>query len=77
MVPVSEGYFIVTNQRIVFSGDKKSVATPFNKLIDLQVYADAIQFAVSNRQKPVIVKFNTAEESELSALIVSRLINDE
>ena len=77
MVPVSEGYFIVTNQRIVFSGDKKSVETTFKKLIDLQVYSDAIQFAVSNRQKPVIVRFNTPEESELSALIVSRLINDE
>ncbi len=77
MVPVSEGYFIVTNQRIVFSGDKKTVATPFNKLIDLQVYSDAIQFAVSNRQKPVIVRFDAPEQSELSALIVSRLINDD
>lgn len=75
LVVVSEGYFIATNQRLVFSGNKKSVSSPFAKLLDFQVYSNAIQYSVTNRQKPITVGFSNPEDAELSALVVSRLIN--
>ncbi len=76
MVCVSKGHFIVTNQRLAFSGDRKSASSVFNKLLDFQVYWDAIQYSVTNRQKPFIVSFQRNEEAELSALVISRLMND-
>jgi hypothetical protein len=76
LVPVSNGYFIITNKRLVFSGNTKSISTAFNKLLDLQLWADALQFTSTTRQKPVIVKFDAPEESELSGLIISRLLDE-
>ncbi|MBK8305259.1 MAG: hypothetical protein IPK98_18480 [Chloracidobacterium sp.] len=75
LVPVSQGVFNVTNQRLVFSGDAKSNSTAYPKLLDFQVYADAIQYSITSRQKPVIVGFPTIENAELSALVISRLLN--
>jgi hypothetical protein len=75
LVPVSDGQFSVTNKRLIFSGNKKSNATAYLKLLDLQVYADAIQYSTTTRQKPIIVGFQHSEEAELSALIISRIIN--
>jgi hypothetical protein len=74
LVPVSEGTFNVTNKRLVFSGNKKSNATPYPKLLDLQLYADAIQYSITTRQKPVIVGFSD-QSAELCAVVISRMIN--
>lgn len=76
MVVVSEGYFIITNKRLVFSGNRKSVSTTFEKLLDLQVFSDALNFSTSTRQKPVIIKLSKSEEAELCGVLISRLINE-
>ncbi|MBA3632019.1 MAG: hypothetical protein H0W58_04280 [Acidobacteria bacterium] len=76
IVPVSEGYFIITNKRLVFSGNKKSTSTAFNKLIDLQLFNDGLKYSSTSRQKPFIVRFTKVEESEMCGLIISRLLND-
>jgi hypothetical protein len=75
LIPISDGYFIITNKRLVFSGNKKSVVSLLDKLIDFQLYADALQFSVSNRQKPTTIRLARLEEVEISGLIVSRLLN--
>jgi hypothetical protein len=76
IVPVSQGYFIITNKRLVFSGSK-SVSSDLSKLLDMQLYSDALQFSVTSRQKPTTVKFSCPEEIELCGLIISRLINEQ
>jgi hypothetical protein len=75
IVPVSFGTLNITDQRIVFSGDGKSHSAPYSKLIDVQTYADAIQYSVMARQKPIIIGFDVPENAELAALIISRAIN--
>ena len=75
LITVSTGYFIVTDRRVVFSGDRKTVATPLEKLLDLHVFTDGLSYSVTNRQKAIIVKLSSPEETELCALIVSRLLN--
>lgn len=75
-IPVSDGYFIATNKRLVFSGTRKSVSSDIPKLLDFQVFADGIQFSVTSRQKPTTIKFDSTEEAELCALVVSRIINE-
>ncbi len=76
IVPVSEGYFVITNKRLVFSGNRKSVSSDFAKLLDFQVYSDALQFSVTSRQKPTTVKFSRGEEIELCGMIISRILNE-
>ncbi len=75
IVNVSSGNFVITDQRLMFSGDKKSFAHNLTNLIDLQLFSDGIKFSVSNRQKPIIVGIYSAQASEVSGLIISTLIN--
>jgi hypothetical protein len=73
---VSDGYFIVTNKRLVFSGSRKSVSTNFDKLLDLELYSDTLKIASNSRQKPAFIKFKHDQEAELVAVIISRIINE-
>lgn len=47
---VDEGWLSITNQRVVFIGNKKNVEFKYTKLVGVQVYTDAITLGVSNRQ---------------------------
>ena len=76
LVNISDGYFIITNMRLVFSGSRKSVATDLNKLLDLEVFADGLKIASTTRQKPTFIKFSRTEEAELAAIIISRILNE-
>ena len=76
MVKVADGYLVITNQRIVFSGDRKTVASPLAKLIDFNLYSDALSFSVEGRQKPVIAMLARPEEAEMCGVLISRLLNE-
>jgi hypothetical protein len=76
MVPISEGYFVITNKRLVFSGNRKSVVTPFDKLIDLHLYSNGLNYSSSQRQKPTIIMFSLPEIAEIAGLLISRIINE-
>lgn len=52
MAKVDEGNLVITNQRIVFTGKRKSLVIPYKKLIGFNLYSDAIQFNVDNKVKP-------------------------
>jgi hypothetical protein len=49
---VDEGDLCITSSRVVFTGLRKTMEMPYTKLIDLNVYTDAIQIHLSNRQNP-------------------------
>lgn len=51
-----EGMLTVTSHRAVFAGTRKTVEVSFAKLLGLNVYNDAIQFHVSNRQNPSLFR---------------------
>lgn len=48
-VPADNRPFTVTNQRVVFRGQRKTLEFQFGKLVSLEAYADAIDLGVSNR----------------------------
>ncbi|MBP9665196.1 MAG: hypothetical protein KBD94_11280 [Pyrinomonadaceae bacterium] len=75
IVPISDGGFVVTNQRLIFSGDRKSVNAPLGKILDVDFYKDGLRFSLTNRQKPVTVQFFTEQSAELMAMYVSRVLN--
>jgi hypothetical protein len=56
-VPIASGSFVITNRRLIFSGDAKSFATKLEKIIDLTPHLDGLRYAESNRQKPRALSF--------------------
>jgi hypothetical protein len=42
VMPVSTGNFVMTNKRAVFAGDAKSFALKFDKIINLELYANGL-----------------------------------
>ena len=46
------GQLVVTSHRAVFMGARKTQEVRFDKLLSVNVFKDAIQFHVSNRQNP-------------------------
>ena len=50
--PADTGELVVTSQRVVFTGPRRTQECRYDKLIDVNVYRDAIELHVSNRQKP-------------------------
>lgn len=53
------GPLTVTSHRAVFTGGRKSVEVRFDRLLSLNVYRDAIQFHVSNRQTPSLFRVSS------------------
>ena len=49
-VPADDGFLVVSSQRAVFIGNKKTLELPYSKLLNLTVFSDGIQFHESNRQ---------------------------
>jgi hypothetical protein len=47
-----EGTLFITNQRIVFTGTRKAVTYPINKLLGFNRFGNAIQFQKENDAKP-------------------------
>lgn len=50
------GDLVVTSQRVVFTGPRRTQECRYDKLIDVNVYRDAIELHVSNRQKPSLFR---------------------
>jgi hypothetical protein len=75
-VPVSSGDFVITNKRLIFAGDRKSVNAPYDKLLHLEPFSDGLRFSVTNRQKPVTIQFFTDKSAEIAAVLISRMLND-
>jgi hypothetical protein len=44
-IPVSTGSVIVTNQRLIFAGEPKSINLSFDKLLETHLYSDGLTFS--------------------------------
>jgi hypothetical protein len=75
------GLFVVTNQRCVFVGEKRTTEWAYAKLLGFSLDGEAIAiFNVSNRQKATGVKYTTEVEHILDPLIaaaIARFQSDE
>lgn len=75
LTPISWGDFVITSQRLAFSGDRKSVNAPFDKIQNLELFTDGLRFSITSRQKPVTIQFYTQESTELAGMYISRILN--
>jgi hypothetical protein len=62
-----EGPLSVTSHRMVFAGTRRTVEVAYSKLLNFEVYSDAIQIHVSNRQKPTT--FRVSDGPMIGALV--------
>ena len=58
MVETDTGKLHITNQRIVFQGESKTLESLFSKLVGVQYLKEEVVVSVTNRQKATTVKIN-------------------
>lgn len=75
IIPVSSGQFIITNKRVIFRGDSISFAVNLNKILNVRLFNDGLQFFENNRSKPRLVKFLKKENQDIIGAIISYAIN--
>lgn len=75
VVAVSDGELIVTNNRVIFRGDKKSFAVKLDKILDIQLFTNGFQFSENNKSKPRLVKFKEQGNHDIIGAILSFAIN--
>lgn len=75
IVPVSVGELIITNKRLIFRGDKKSLATKLDKILDIQLYTNGLFLSLSNRVKQVMIKFAEEGNHHIIGAVMSYAIN--
>jgi hypothetical protein len=75
MQPTDFGTFVVTNQRCIFVGSKRSIEWAYSKLLgfSLEGIAGTAIFNVSNRQKASGVLYGTEHESKIEAVIAASI----
>lgn len=74
-VSTSDGEIVFTSKRLIFRGDRKSFATNLDKILDIQFYANGIQFSENNRSKPRLIQFNDRNNMDIIGSILSYTIN--
>lgn len=74
-VAVSDGELIITSNRIIFRGDKKSFAVKLDKILDIQLFTNGLQFSENNKSKPRLVKFKEQGNHDIIGAILSFAIN--
>lgn len=75
-ISVSEGAFVITNKRVIFSGDRKSIAHNLTKLIDMRLYDDAFQYTITNRQSPIVIGLMGSAYAELCGIVLSKALDN-
>jgi len=71
---IDSGLLVVTNKRLVFSGDRKSFSVPYRKLIDLEVFNDAIKL---NREGKSRREYFMMDEPAITAKVINLVVNQE
>ncbi|MBI4282408.1 MAG: hypothetical protein HY672_02845 [Chloroflexi bacterium] len=59
--PEDLGVITATSQRVVFTGQRRTVEIPYTKLINLEVFSDGMRFSSSNRKNTVLFKLESGE----------------
>ncbi len=72
LTKIDQGKLVITNKRIVFSGDRKSFSIPYSKLIDIELFKDAVKI---NREGKKRKEFFVVPEPEILAKVITLAVN--
>jgi hypothetical protein len=73
LVDLSSGELIITNKRLVFNGDKKSMNIQLNRLINLDLHGDGIEMSKGSGKNEF---FRLSPlDAEFAYMLISQLLN--
>jgi len=72
LTKIDQGKLVVTNKRIVFSGGRKSFSVPYSKLIDIELFKDAVKL---NREGKSAREYFGVSDPEVLAKIITLAFN--
>ncbi len=65
------GQLVVTNQRAVFVGQKRTLEFLFTKLVGMEQFADGLRLSVSNRQLASMFRFPPRSSPSITAALIA------
>lgn len=65
------GHLVVTNQRAVFVGQKRTLEFRYDKLIGMEQFKDGLRLNVSNRQLASLFRFAGGTSPSITAALIS------
>lgn len=75
IVPIASGKIVITDRRIVFSGDKKSLNIKLEDILNVEVYSDGLNIT-DGKGMPRIVQLVNKSNADLVGVVLSRAINN-
>ncbi|KAF2413490.1 hypothetical protein B1729_09325 [Microbacterium sp. B35-04] len=66
------GVLTITNQRAVFTGQKRTLEFRYDKLVGMEQFTDGLRLNVSNRQLASLFKFAATSSPAIAAALISR-----
>ncbi|AZS37545.1 hypothetical protein CVS47_02182 [Microbacterium lemovicicum] len=66
------GVLTVTNQRAIFTGDKRTLEFRYDKLVGMEQFSDGLRLNVSNRQLASLFRFSASSSPAIAAAFISR-----
>jgi hypothetical protein len=72
LVSVSDGELQLTNRRIIFNGNKKSVTVAYDKVMDIKQFRDGLEIFKASG-KPAYFRMSGGDV-ELAAIIINKLL---
>ena len=75
VVPTSTGRLVITDRRVVFSGDKKSFNIKLDSILNLDMYTDGLNITDA-KGTPRIVQFVNKYNADIVGSVLSRAINN-
>lgn len=75
VVPTSTGKLVITDRRVVFSGDKKSFNIKLDSVLNLDMYSDGLNIT-DGKGAPRIFQFVNKLNTDIVGTVLSRAINN-
>jgi hypothetical protein len=64
-VTTSSGELVITNKRLAFLGDRKSLAIKLEKLLEIQPTLNGIKFSEGGRAGPKLIKYYSNKNADI------------
>ena len=70
----SAGELVITNKRLAFLGDKKSLAIKFEKLLEIQPATNGIKFSEGGRAGPKLIRYYSKQNADVICEVLNYVL---
>jgi hypothetical protein len=75
MVPASTGRLVITDRRVVFSGDRKSFNIKLDSILNIEMYTDGLNITDS-RGTPRVIQLTNILNTDIVGSVLTKSINN-